>query len=147
MVRVKASLLVFCLCALLALPGGSARGMEFTVAVSNTVSYLYYSQMGSNGFFGPYNVDRSVSFAPGAPFLPVVANPGDAAVANAWLGTGLGIVSGADASSCSVSTSLFPEFRANDAISIIGIYRAGNAELGQFPGAAVSFANGEWLQL
>jgi len=150
MARVRACVLVMLCCMVLGGPCGPALGMEVNVQLSNTFSYLYSSQMGRNGFFGPFNVDRSQGGLPdqfAGPFLPLVPAGGDAAVTNGWLGTSFGIVSGSDASLCSVSTSFFVDFRANPAISLTGVYRAGNSEAGAFPGATVGFANGEWLQL
>jgi hypothetical protein len=108
------------------------QAWEFRLSSSTTLSYLYFAQMGDNGFFGRYNVDST-------PVTP------DAAVANGWLGDALGIVSGADAAISSTSSSLFPRFWANQAIFLSGVFRIGNVETGRFPGGGRSFANGEWL--
>ncbi len=116
-------------CMLMPLLADRTPAWEFSLSSSTTLSYLYFSQMGNGGFFGRY--DNS-------------ATP-DAAVANGWLGEGLGIVSGATATKSSVSTSFFPRFWPNQAIFLSGVYRIGNVETGRYPGSGRSYANGEWL--
>ncbi|MEJ2716780.1 MAG: hypothetical protein P8182_06510, partial [Deltaproteobacteria bacterium] len=75
------------------------------------------SQLGSKGFFGPFNIDN------GAP------NPGAAGVVNFWQGERLGfdanLVSGADAYGQLSYLTLFPQLRFNKAVRIRGRYRVG----------------------
>jgi hypothetical protein len=107
-----------------------AHCWEFTLSTSSTYSYLYYSQLGPNGFFGSYDESSQADFA----------------VANAWLGEGLGIVSGGDASLSSSSLYFYPTFYVNNAITISAAYRAGSAGTGAFPGAQVASDSGRWMQ-
>ena len=115
-----------------------AFGWEFNLRGSAGYVYQYYSQMGQNGFFGPYNVDNG---GPGGAPL------GDFAPANGWLGPQVNnLVSGTDASINNFSTLLFPQIRMNRALALNGVYRIGNTDTDTFPGATTSFATGEWLQ-
>jgi hypothetical protein len=107
-----------------------ACAWEYIVSASSAHSFLYYSQTGSNGFFGPYNQSAQTDFS----------------VANGWLGEGLGIVSGSDASLESSSATFYPTFYVNDAITVSAVYRAFSGASGAYPGAQISSANGSWLQ-
>jgi hypothetical protein len=99
---------------------------------SLTNSYVYVSQQGANGLFGPNNADGTNTFYFGA---------------NAWLGPqGSNIVSGSDGAINSVSTSFYPSIIVNDAISLGGVYRIGNGLTDQYPGVGRAFATGEWTQ-
>jgi hypothetical protein len=131
--RCKLAVLIFIVA--LGIMQEPAFGWEFSVAGSSTFISSRYSQGGSAGFFGPYDVDNGAGTA------------GNFAPANAWLGPQAGnMVSGSVGSNSSFSTSLFPAIRINPAISLQGVYRIGNSQTEMFPGATVSFASGEWLQ-
>ena len=109
-----------------------ARAWELELSGSTTFSYLYYSQQGPQGFFGPYDYDSNGK--------TVYAG------INGWLGGQVNdLVSGASARKSSTSTSLFPTLRINEAMSLRGVYRIGNTDTGSYPGSTVSFAQGEWL--
>jgi hypothetical protein len=134
-----------------------SHAWEFDLAAVSTYSYLNYSQRGSNGFFGAFNQDNSVGTTQSLPYLPLPVfagfpnyqspTPGAYAPINGWLGGQVNdLVSGSNASKSSTSASFFPTLRANQAIKMGGVYRAGNVDTGTFPGATVSFATGEWLQ-
>jgi hypothetical protein len=89
--------------------------------------YEYYSQLGSNGFFGPYDVSNALGLR-------------REAAANGWLGIenhdGLyqdqhpGVVSGSDASYNAMKLELSAEFRLNTAVGIKGRYRIGGSNVG-----------------
>ena len=144
-------LCVVCCVLCVVLTPSLTQAYEFNLAASSTYSYLNFSQRGSNGFFGPFNQDNSsgtttaLSYPPNTAYQSPVA--GAYAPINGWLGTQVNdLVSGSNASKSSTSVSFFPVLKANQAIRIGGVYRAGNVDTGTFPGATVSFANGEWLQ-
>lgn len=121
------TLAVVCLGLLCTTPAVAA--WEFGLSSATTLSYIYFSQMGDNGFFGKYNVSTTA----------------EEAVANGWLGEAVGLVSGADASISSSSTSFFPWFSANQIIFLSGVYRVGNVDTATYPGGGVAHADGEWL--
>lgn len=77
--------------------------------------YVAYSQLGSRGFFGAYNVDNA---APA---------PGGAASANGWLGyriTSL-MSSGTDAANSTMMMDIDPRIKVNEAVTIRGKYHIG----------------------
>ncbi|MEW6347675.1 MAG: hypothetical protein AB1646_01315 [Thermodesulfobacteriota bacterium] len=139
---------------------GDGHGWEFSMTGGATYTYLYYSQAGTRGFFGPSDVDRSAAIATLSvpplnpvggqkPTLTTVNNtnvPGDFATANGWLGlqTG-GVVSGSDAARSFFSTVLNTRLQVNPAFRLEGSYRIGNSDTFTFPGNTVAFAVGEWL--
>lgn len=102
---------------------------EFHLGGALQYKYEYYSQLGSNGFFGPYDVSNIFFGAP-----PFEAN------SNGWLGiethAGLfqgrhpGIVSGSDASLQTLRVELHPQLTVNKAIRIRGRYRIGGSNVG-----------------
>ena len=106
-----------------------ASAWEFRLSGALQYKYEYYSQLGSNGFFGPYDVSLW-----GGGFPPFEAR------SNGWLGIethgGLfqnrhpGIVSGADASLQTVKVDLNPVLVVNKAIKILGKYRIGGSNVG-----------------
>jgi hypothetical protein len=102
---------------------------EFRMNGAFDWKYEYYSQLGGNGFFGPYDVSNDAVFA------------GIESAANGWLGIethdGLfqdqhpGVVSGSDASYSAIKLDLMAEFLVNPAISLKGKYRIGGSNVGQ----------------
>ena len=108
----------------------SATAWELRLNGALEYRYEYYSQLGSNGFFGPYDV---FNFSPG-PVSPFEAR------SNGWLGiqthVGLfqgrhpGIVSGSDASLQTIKVELNPQLIVNRAIKIRGRYRIGGSNVG-----------------
>jgi hypothetical protein len=132
----------------------NANAWELTMEGGFTWEYKLYSQLGSNGFFGPYNVDNA-------------AVVGDAASLNGWLGneiTAAGLVSGSDVSGASMYISFSPEIKINKAVTMSGSYYIGGwdnqpvggaaAAIGRFwapeyfnstiPGVQSSFSPGYW---
>ncbi|MGO9121926.1 MAG: hypothetical protein ACLQPD_30485 [Desulfomonilaceae bacterium] len=145
MVRSRVALISALAILILLLGKGVSIGWEFRLSGNCAFIFSHYSQLGSNGFFGPYDVDLSAT--------------GDYASNNGWLGpqsagdlfppggaSSSGLVSGADASRSSVVTLLFPSLIVNPAVTLQGVYRLGSAETTFFPGSTVAFGNGEWLQ-
>jgi hypothetical protein len=107
--------------------------------------YEYYGQLGTQGFFGPYNVDRST----GTPLLPA----GDFRALNGWFGLQVrDLVSGADAAKHYQNLQLYPEFRLNPAIRFHGKYRLGTYGdpirseyiTNTRPGIDVAASDGQW---
>ena len=92
-----------------------ASAWEFKMEGSFSWEYEYMTQLGTSGFFGPYDVD----------------NRGAGATAhslNAWLGSQVNdiTVSGADAAWNTFWMELWPEIRINPAVRIRGLYRIGS---------------------
>ena len=116
--RVGLTLLV-----LLFLPASLCRGWEFSLFTHFTWEYYQFSQLGTDGFFGPFNQDRSS-----------VAATVNLAARNGWLGHEItnfnfafdNLTSGSDAAANYLYTTLYPLFRANKALSIQGTYRIGS---------------------
>jgi hypothetical protein len=121
---------------------------EFLVDGGFTSTYEYYSQEGSNSFFGKANVDRSAGTAG-----PLGLKPGDFASLNGWVGKrARDLVSGADSSQQYPVLEIFPEIRINPAIRFRGKYRLGdygdpNASdyfTNTRPGVDVATSDGQW---
>ena len=58
MMRLKCVLATFLCVLMIPVPTVPALGWEFQMTGSMIWTYEFYNQTGSNGFFGPYNVDR-----------------------------------------------------------------------------------------
>lgn len=98
----------------ISLTWGHAGAWEFSTEGRLSSKYESYSQLGSSGFFGPYNVDLGG------------ASP-DAAVANAWLGVQVGeLASGSDNAEATLYMSFYPEIHVNKAVRIRGQYYIGS---------------------
>lgn len=128
--------------------GELAGAWEFTMDGDFTSTYEYYSQQGSNGFFGRANVDRSAGTA-GSLGLKT----GDFASLNGWVGKrAKDLVSGTDSSQQYPVLEIFPEIRINPAIRFRGKYRLGdygdsNASdyfTNTRPGVDVATSDGQW---
>jgi hypothetical protein len=92
-----------------------AASFEFSFRGAFIWDYVAYSQLGSRGFFGPYDVDN--------------ADPGRGGVAsaNGWLGyriTSL-MSSGTDAANSTMMMDMDPRIKINEAITIRGKYHIG----------------------
>ncbi len=102
-----------CLC----LTVGPAYSWEFSMKGEYSWRYESYSQLGSNGFFGPYDVDNAAIGA------------GAAASVNFWHGERLAFVSdtvsGADAVAQLADLTVFPKVKFNKAVVLHGRYRIG----------------------
>lgn len=94
---------------------------EFTMRGTFTWEYDAYTQLGSNGFFGNYDVDNSDA-APG-----YGGNRGSAASMNGWFGNEIGqISSGSDMALATMYMRIYPQLRLNKAVRIRGSYRIGS---------------------
>jgi hypothetical protein len=123
--------------------------------------FFQFSQLGTRGFFGPFNQDRSS-----------VAGTVNLAARNGWLGHEItrdnfasnNLTSGSDAAANHIYTFLFPKVKMHEALSLQGSYRIGswadlsqNTSPGQLdfsryfnseaPGMARSFSPGYWNTL
>jgi len=125
-----------------------AEAWEFNMEANFTSTYEYYSQAGSNGFFGLANIDRSVGTAG-----PLGLKPGDFASLNGWVGKrAKDLVSGADSSQQYPVLEIYPAIRINQAIRFRGLYRLGdygdpNASdyfTNTRPGRWVATSDGQW---
>jgi hypothetical protein len=111
---------------------GSSFAWEFSMDGSFTWEFKLYSQLGSSGFFGIYDVDAAPP-------------QGDAASLNGWLGNEIAfgsITSGSDVSGATMYVSFNPELRINKAIRLRGTYYIGawdNQPIGGYAGGVGRF--------
>ncbi len=85
-----------------------------------TWEFWQFSQLGSRGFFGPYDRDNSSAAVGGVVNL---------AARNGWLGneiTGDNLSSGSDAAVNYLYMTIWPKFTVNQAMSLEGSYRIGS---------------------
>ncbi|MEW6530676.1 MAG: hypothetical protein AB1473_07560 [Thermodesulfobacteriota bacterium] len=106
-----------------------ASAVELTARASTSWTYSYAVQLGTRGFFGPYNVDNSST---GSDFAPL----------NGWLGGTM--VSGSDAGYSLLNTLIRPELTINKAIYIKAWYGIGPYLTDTRPGPATSISTGDW---
>lgn len=117
----------------------SAQAWDFSLSGDYTWTYETYAQLGSKGFFGQYDVDRSTP-------------AGDLASFNGWFGPALGLVSGSKATQTEMSIGLYPHIRINPATGVTGKYRiaswkdvtGGSYLIGTAPGINVPVSEGQW---
>jgi len=136
----------------------SAFAWEFTMNGAFIMEYRYATQMGSSGFFGPYDVIPGIHPAYGAAESP-----------NFWSGNQFAGISGLDyvgstgAATHATWMDIAPQIRINKAVRIRGTYRIGaHDELSNAvgaddtdpvnyntsnPGPLRSFAVGQWNML
>ena len=110
-----------------------ASGYEFSMTGIMTWKYASYSQLGSKGFFGPFDTDASGAGPDG-----YGGSIGSAASMNGWLGhemqsmptlSGYGeISSGSDLALATIYMTIYPELRLTEALRIRGSYRIGSWE-------------------
>jgi hypothetical protein len=98
------------------------------VGTRSYFNYVYLTQHGSEGFFGPYNSDNR-------PLAGI--NEGDFASFNGWFGSGF--VSGSEAGKNTVSLSTKGSVKFSDAVKASGVYSAWSAS----PGEAATIT-GRW---
>jgi hypothetical protein len=127
---------------------GLAAAWEFHMEGRFTSTYEYYSQTGSDGFFGKLNVDRSAGTAG-----TLGLKTGDFASLNGWVGKrAKDLVSGVDSSQQYPLLEIFPEVRINQAIRFRGKYRLGDYGdsvasdyfTNTRPGLDVATSDGQW---
>lgn len=124
---------------------GIAGAWEFAMTGSFTSTYEYYSQQGSDGFFGKADLDKSAGTGG--------LKTGDFASLNGWVGKrARDLVSGADSSQQYPVLELYPEIRINPAIRFRGKYRLGDygdSAASDYitntrPGLDVATSDGQW---
>jgi hypothetical protein len=106
-----------------------AGAWEFSLSGFFTWEYYQFSQLGSRGFFGPYDQDNSLPPAP-----PAVAT--NLAARNGWLGHevasrtpsffGDDLASGSDVAANYMWAVFLPRVKVNEALSVQGVYRIGS---------------------
>jgi hypothetical protein len=130
---------------ILSLSWSTADAWEFSMSGSFSTTYEYYSEQGTDGFFGRHNVDGSTGVGGLA--------PGDYASLNAWVGAQVEhLVSGSDASRQYFNLDLAPQFRLNKALRFRGTYRLGDygdPDASDYiantrPGTDVATSDGQW---
>ena len=153
---------IFFILSLFLLAVSQAGAWEFSMSGNFTWEYYQFSQLGDQGFFGPYNQD-----------LSSVRNEVRLAARNGWLGHEIArrndvsfwgdeLSSGSDVAANYIYTVLFPKLKLNEALSLRGSYRigawnptsAGDIAYGhlntsrylnsQAPGMGNSFSPGYW---
>lgn len=100
-----------------------ANAWEFSMAGVFTWEYFQFSQLGTRGFFGPFNQDNSS-----------VAGTVNLAARNGWLGHEItsvdvhfdNLTSGSDVAANYMYTTICPKVKANEALSLQGSYRIGS---------------------
>ena len=118
-----------------------ASAWEFQMSGSMTWLYEDYTQRGSQGFFGPYNVDAGVG-------------TGAANLNYWWNGARLSqnLVTGSDASKAYYYVVIEPEIKINPAVKLKGRYRLGqwnNPQASYYntqdsPGTDNALSEGQW---
>lgn len=116
----------------------TSRAWEFTIdsALMN-FRFVYASQAGSNGFFGPFNKDMS-------------SMGSDLASMNGWFKRKM--LSGTTALESSTRLVMFPSLRLNQAVSLTGAYRIApentqNVDSFLNPDLETAFSRGVWTRL
>lgn len=98
-----------------------ALAWELSLKGNFTWEYDAYAQMGSRGFFGPYDTD--VADNPSG----YGGNRGSAASMNGWMGNEIGqISSGSDMALATIYATFEPEIRLTESVRIRGSYRIGS---------------------
>jgi hypothetical protein len=139
--------MVFCLALLAFLSAGASDASAWEFSLKGNFNYIFeqYSQMGSSGFFGQYNVDKSS----GSSLIPA----GSYKNKNGWFGFQVNdLVSGSNAGRHYQYLELWPEFKINNAIRFRGKYRLGNYGdpiasdyiTNTRPGVDVATSDGQW---
>src|SRR5271157_5287395 len=91
---------------------------EFSMAGTFKWEFYQFSQLGADGFFGPFDQDSST-----------VGGTVNLAARNGWLGheiTGDNLASGSDAAANYIYATIYPKVKVNEAISLEGSYRIGS---------------------
>jgi len=141
---------VACLCITALSAAPQARAWELHLDGAFNYVYEYYAGQGDEGFFGKFNVDRSVGVGGLA--------AGDFARLNGWVGRQIGrqggndFASGSDAVKHYQNLELWPEFRVNNAIRFRAKYRLGsygdpnNSDYltNTRPGTNIATSDGQW---
>ena len=141
MKRMKSVFAVFMCVAFILVMAGPSLAWELKLTGSLNWYYEYYNQMGSQGFFGPYNVDNGVG--------TTTAN-----LNFWWEGPHLAqnLATGASAGGAYFYVLMDPVLIINPAINLKGRYRLGqwnNPQTGYYntwdaPGSFNGFSEGQW---
>ena len=120
----------------LVMPSASCA-WEFTIdSVLLNFRFVYASQAGPNGFFGPFNVDMSSSES-------------NLASLNGWFRRGM--LSGTTAVASSTRFTIFPLLRFNKAVFLTGTYKIGpenpQDQPSLTPEVETIFSRGTWTRL
>lgn len=140
--RLNANWLKFLLCVLLTcwLMIGSAIAWEFSMEGELVWKGRFVGQLGSRGFFGEYDFDRS-------------STGGNYASTNGWVGAKLNdLSSSSNAADQVMETNVLPQLRLNEAVRLRGEYRIGawndpvaSAYINStMPGVQVAISEGQW---
>lgn len=120
-----------------------AQAWEFQLSGSSFYVYKWYTQLGSSGFFGPYDVDTGTG-TPGAANL------------NFWNGYQFDtcITSAGDANWLYYNVSWLPQIKINESLRINGKYRQGkyrrptsSYRIQDAPGTDRAMGEGRWTML
>jgi hypothetical protein len=149
MTSLRFVLVMGCLCLSAVLPTSKAAAWQFQMEGAFNYVYEYYMGQGDEGFFGKFNIDRSVGVGGLA--------AGDYAKLNGWVGRQIGrqgndFAAGSDAVKHYQNLELWPEFRLNKAIRFRGKYRLGeygNPNNSDYltntrPGTNIATSDGQW---
>lgn len=121
------------------------RAWEYAMEGAFTNTYEYYLGQGKNGFFGTFDVDRSVAAGGLA--------AGDYATLNGWVGRQVrDLVSGSDATRNYPLLELYPDIKVNQAVRFRAKYRLGDYGdpwaseylTNTRPGRDVATSDGQW---
>ncbi|MEW6115191.1 MAG: hypothetical protein AB1664_23880, partial [Thermodesulfobacteriota bacterium] len=145
----RASFVVVCLWVGIVALSSHGHAWEFRLEGTFNYNYEYYMQQGDKGFFGPFNIDRSIGVG------GLVA--GDYSNLNGWAGRQIGrsandFASGSDAVKAYQNLELWPEFEITRAIRFRAKYRVGsygdpnNSDYltNTRPGTNVATSDGQW---
>ncbi|MBI4962049.1 MAG: hypothetical protein HY913_02115 [Desulfomonile tiedjei] len=125
-------LIGFLLAATLLLPGAVRGGLwetRFSHKADTFLDYNYASQLGDNGFFGPFNIDNSAT--------------GNFAPLNGWLGQK--ILSGASAATATLTTIIKPTIKFTEAVRVSAAYQIGPYDVATQPRLFTPISTGNWL--
>jgi hypothetical protein len=126
---------------LIVIQANPGLGWEFSLKGQFNWEYDVYSQLGSRGFFGPFDIDESNNP------LGYGGAIGSAASMNGWLGHDIGqISSGSDLAQAIIYMDVTPEFRLNQAVRIRGTYRIGSWATPSAPTSAGALVRSEYAE-
>ncbi len=144
----RSSVVLICIVLVSFVPA-PASAWEFSMDGAFNYEYEYYGQQGNQGFFGQFNIDRSIGVGG--------LSAGDYAAVNAWVGRQIGrqgndFAAGSDAVKAYQNLELWPQFTITKAIRFRGKYRLGaygepnNSDYltNTKPGTNVATSDGQW---
>jgi hypothetical protein len=145
----RASFVLACLWAGTIFFCSQGNAWEFRLNGAFNYNYEYYMQQGANGFFGPFDIDRSSGIGG--------LSAGAFARLNGWVGRQIGrqgndFAAGSDAVKAYQNLELWPEFEITKAIRFKAKYRLGeygNPNNSDYltntrPGTNIAASDGQW---